>query len=238
MNDLEAYFNQNTGKLIHKWMHYFEIYDRHLSRFRGKPINILEFGVFQGGSLQMWKHYFGPQARIYGVDINPQCKQLEEDGIQIHIGDQGDRPFLRSLAQTLPAIDILIDDGGHTMLQQTRTFEELFPIMSPHGVYVCEDLHTSYWRDWGGGYRRKGTFIEYSKNLVDALNAWHSQQPRRFVVSNFTRCAHSLHYYDSVLVIERRPMEPPVHRKTGSAQIAPAAPAQKRSWLRRLKRAT
>ena len=236
MNDLETYFNRNTGKLIHKWMHYFEIYDRHLSRFRGQPVNILEFGVFQGGSLQMWRHYFGTQARIHGVDINPDCKQLEEEGIRIHIGDQGDRAFLRSLAKLLPAIDILIDDGGHTMQQQIRTFEELFPIMSPQGVYVCEDLHTSYWRDWGGGYQRKGTFIEYSKNLIDALNAWHSQQPRRFQVSDFTRCAHSMHYYDSVLVIERRPMQPPVHRKTGTAQITSAAPTQKRGWMRKLTR--
>jgi len=76
-NDLEKYFNQNTGRLIHKWNHYFEIYDRHLSKFRGKQPTILEFGVSHGGSLQMWKDYFGESCKIYGVDINPESKQFE-----------------------------------------------------------------------------------------------------------------------------------------------------------------
>ncbi|MDH5538259.1 MAG: hypothetical protein OEY03_02535 [Rhizobacter sp.] len=123
MNDLEQFFDQHSGRLIDKWRHYFEIYDRHFSRFRGKPVNIVEFGVSQGGSMQMWRHYFGPEARLFGVDINLNCKQFEEPGVQIFIGDQGDRDFLRSLATTLPPIDILIDDGGHTMQQQIRTFE-------------------------------------------------------------------------------------------------------------------
>jgi hypothetical protein len=61
------------------------------------------------------------------VDINPNCKQFEEPGVRIEIGDQGDRVFLRTLAASLPPIDILIDDGGHTMRQQINTFEELFP---------------------------------------------------------------------------------------------------------------
>ena len=53
MNPLERYFRRNHGRLIHKWVHYFDIYDRHFSRFRGRPIVVLEFGVFHGGSLQM-----------------------------------------------------------------------------------------------------------------------------------------------------------------------------------------
>ncbi|HMH33204.1 MAG TPA: hypothetical protein VK543_09260, partial [Puia sp.] len=75
MNDLEKYFNSNTKRRIFKWHHYFEIYDRHFSRFRNKEINILEIGVLHGGSLQMWKEYFGPKAKIYGIDINPECKK-------------------------------------------------------------------------------------------------------------------------------------------------------------------
>ena len=70
-NDLEKYFTDNTGGLINKWKHYFEIYERHFSRFRGTEVNILEFGVSQGGSLQMWKEYFGPDCMVFGVDINP-----------------------------------------------------------------------------------------------------------------------------------------------------------------------
>jgi hypothetical protein len=217
MNDLERFFRHNTGRLIHKWHHYFEIYDRHFARFRGQPITLVEFGVSQGGSLRMWRDYFGPQVRIVGVDINPNCKRFEEPGVRIEIGDQGDRAFLRRLAASLPQVDILIDDGGHTMQQQIRTFEELFAKVAPTGVYLVEDLHTSYWSQWGGGVRRRGTFIEYSKDFIDRIHAWHSRDPRRLPVSDFTRSVHSLHYYDSVLVIEKRPLQPPTHERIGEA---------------------
>jgi len=231
MNDLEKYFTENTGRLIHKWQHYFEIYDRHFARFRGTEVHVVEFGVSQGGSLQMWKNYFGPKAKFYGVDINPHCQQMAEAQVEIFIGDQGDRKFLKSLAARIPRIDILIDDGGHTMAQQINTFEELFPLVDPHGVYLCEDLHTSYWSDWGGGHRKAGTFIEYSKNFIDQLNAWHSQQPRRLKVNELTQSVHSLHYYDSILVMEKRPMEKPTHRRTGT-QTIPDYQTTKSLWHR------
>ncbi len=225
MNDLEEYFTKNTGRLIHKWRHYFEIYDRHFSRFRGTNVHILEFGVSHGGSLQMWRHYFGSKVKIYGVDINPQCKGLEEDQIEIIIGDQEDRAFLRSLITRIPKIDILLDDGGHTMAQQTITFEELFPHVDGNGVYLCEDLHTSYWPEYGGGCQKPGTFLEFSKGLIDQINAWHSVDKDRLAPTSFTRSAHSLHYYDSVLVIEKRPITKPFHLKTGTPTVRRYFPA-------------
>ena len=219
MNDLERYFEQNTGRLIHKWRHYFEIYDRHFARFRGQAPHVVEFGVSQGGSLHLWKDYFGAGVKLYGVDINPHCKQFEEDGVEIFIGDQEDRGFLRSLGERIPKIDILIDDGGHTMGQQIATFEELFPRIDANGVYLCEDMHTSYWPDWGGGHRKQGTFVEYTKRLIDQLNAWHSMEPKTFAVDDFSRSAYSMHFYDSVLAIEKRPVPPPSHARTGTASI-------------------
>ena len=232
MNDFESYVRGNTDRQLIKWMHYLEIYERHLSVFRSKAVHILEIGVGEGGSLQMWKKYFGPGARVYGVDINPNCKMVEEEQIRVFIGDQGDRAFLRSLTGELPRIDVVIDDGGHHMGQQIIAFEELFPRLADGGIYLCEDLHTSYWRKFGGGYRRRGTFIEYAKGLVDGLNAWYSKQPRRFSVDDFTRSAHSMHFYDSIVVIERRPMVPPHDEMTGGpATISldlPAAPVLQR----------
>jgi len=97
MNDLEKYFRENDKRLIHKWVHYFDVYDRHFSRFRNKEIVILEIGVSQGGSLQMWKNYFGEKAKIFGIDIDPRCKDLEEDNIKIFIGSQSDRNFLKDV---------------------------------------------------------------------------------------------------------------------------------------------
>jgi hypothetical protein len=224
MNELERYFLNNPGRVIHKWKHYFEIYERHFARYRGRPVNIVEIGVFKGGSLQMWKHYFGPQARIVGIDIDPACAVFAEEQVEILIGSQEDRQFLQSVKERVPVIDILIDDGGHRMRQQIVTFEELFPHVAADGVFLCEDLHTSYWDGYGGGYRRPDTFIEYSKSFIDYIHAWHARPRARKVwqlsapelsISDFTRTAHSLHFYDSVLVIEKRPMQPPTDSKTG-----------------------
>ena len=221
MNDIEKYFKENTELSIHKWQHYFDIYDRHFSRYRGTDVHIVEFGVSEGGSLQMWKNYFGPDCKIYGVDINPYCKELEEDRIKIFIGDQEDRGFLRLLAKDIPRIDILIDDGGHRMQQQINTFEELFPYIDDNGVYFCEDMHTSYWKGWGGGgYRKKGTFIEYS-------NAWHSQTPK-LEVSDFTKSARSVHFYDSIVVVEKDIVEKPFHIRSGEEKIAQYNPPRNR----------
>ena len=234
MNDLEYYFKNNNQRLIHKWQHYFEIYDRHFSRFRGKEIVLLEIGVSQGGSLQMWKNYFGSKARIYGLDINPKCKSLEEENIEIFIGSQSDREFLKKVKSKIPAIDILIDDGGHTMKQQIISFEELYDHIKPTGIYLCEDLSTSYWLAYGGGFKRRGTFIEYSKNFIDYMNAYHSEQ-KSLRVNSFTKSTHSLHYYDSVLVIEKRDMRPPVDLKTGTVSFEHPATAKDKSMFTRLK---
>jgi len=233
MNDLERFFTENKGRLIDKWSHYFEIYDRHLSRFRGTDVHVVEFGVSHGGSLQMWKEYFGPDARIYGVDVNPHCKTLEEEQIEIIIGDQEDREFLRSLADQLPRIDILIDDGGHTMQQQINTYEEFFYKIDRNGVYICEDTHTSYWPRWYGGNQQRGTFIEYSKDFIDCIHAWHSKT-NRLRVTGFTESVHSLHYYDSILVVEKRPVEKPFPVQTGTPTVPHFRPPA--SFGKRLKR--
>lgn len=225
MNNLEKYFRANNDRQIHKWIHYFDIYDRHFSGFRNKKVTILEIGVFQGGSLQMWKNYFGDQATIYGIDINPECKNLEEENISIFIGSQSDRNFLKSVKQQIPKIDILIDDGGHTMSQQIITFEELFDHVSDDGIYLCEDLMTSYWLKYGGGLKRRGTFIEYSKNFIDFLHGYHSVQ-KNFGVSSFTKSVDSIHYYDGIIVIEKKIRTEPVHEKTGKLSYEIPEPAK------------
>jgi hypothetical protein len=101
------------------------------------------------------------------------------------------------------------------MAQQITSFEELYPHIQPHGVYLCEDLHTSYYPPYGGGYRKDGTFIQYATRLVDQLHAWYSTEPDRFRVDEITRSTHGLHFYDSVLVVEKRPIAEPTASKTG-----------------------
>jgi hypothetical protein len=133
--NFEALFRHHAGRRVDKWYHYFEIYDRHFSRFRGEPIRVLEIGVDHGGSLQLWKQYFGAYAQIVGLDIDPRCKQYEENQIGIKIGNQADVALLKSLG----GFDIVIDDGSHRLQDQLASFEALWP--STRGVYLIEDCH-------------------------------------------------------------------------------------------------
>jgi cephalosporin hydroxylase len=206
-NPLEDYFYHNRKQIIHKWTHYFDIYHRYFSSFVGKECVILEIGVAQGGSLQMWKHYFGEKARIFGIDILPECKQFEEDQIEIFIGSQSDREFLKELKTKIPKIDILIDDGGHLMDQQIIAFQEFYGHISENGIYLCEDTQTSYWPDYGGGWKKSGTFIEFAKNLIDELHAFHLTEKDNSS-TDFTKTANSVHFYDGIVLIEKKRREP------------------------------
>jgi len=216
-NKLEKYFYKNKGRQIYKWAHYFEIYDRHFKQYRRRPVTVVEFGVLHGGSLQMWKKYFGRRARIIGVDFNPRCKELEEKQIEIFIGDQADRNFLRKLRKEIGPVDIVIDDGGHTMEQQIATFEEMWPALGNGGKYLIEDLHTSYWKLYGGGYQKRSTFIAFAKNLIDQLNAWHARgtDKKRFKVDKYTKSIKAMHVYSSVIVFDKGVVVRPHDEKRG-----------------------
>ncbi len=194
-------FLTNEQRLIHKWKHYFPIYESHFKRFVNRDVVILEIGCGQGGSLQLWKRYLGPHARIIGIDINPDCTAFEEDQISIRIGDQSDKTFLAKLVEEFGPFDIVLDDGSHVMSHIKASFEELYPHIVRNGIYLVEDLHTAYWDEYGGGLRRKGSFIEYCKDLIDELNADHSRNV--LASTEFTNSTHSMHFYDSVVVFEK-----------------------------------
>lgn len=198
---LWAEFLTNEGRQIHKWTHYFPIYERHFSPFVNRTVTFIEIGVFKGGSLQLWKRYLGPFARIVGIDINPKCKALEEDQISIRIGDQSDPKFPQQVIDEFGAPDVVLDDGSHMMSHIVASFKFLYPRMSKNGVYMVEDLHTAYWDEFEGGLRREGSFIEQAKGLIDELNADH---PRGAVpVSEFSKTTMSMHFYDSIIAFER-----------------------------------
>ena len=234
-SQFEKIFQEHKGNIIHKWQHYFEIYERHFQRYKNKKVVILEIGVYRGGSLEMWRKFFGPQCEIIGVDINPLCKRFEDEKTKIFIGSQDDREFLRELKSEISKVDILIDDGGHMMDQLKITFEELYDCVAEDGVYLVEDLHTCYWPAYEGGYKRKNSFIEYCKDLVDQLNAWHSQQ-KHFKRTSFTAATHSMHFYDSVVVFEKRKMKKPFHLLSGlqdDKEII-SEPPKIRSWWKKI----
>jgi cephalosporin hydroxylase len=182
------------------------IYERHFCRFRNQPLTFLEIGVFKGGSLQLWKQYFGPFARVIGLDIDPSCKAVEEDQIAVRIGNQGDTAFLQSVIDEFGAPDIVIDDGSHRMNDISASFAFLYPRTDRNGVYLVEDLHCAYWPQYGGGFKHPESFIEKCKSLIDEINADHTRGA--VAASDFSRTTLSLHVYDSVVVFERGRHDP------------------------------
>jgi hypothetical protein len=204
------FFFSPSHRIIHKWDHYFNIYERHFKKFADKgPVNILEIGIYKGGSIEMWIDYLGKDnCNIYAIDINPECKILETlfDNVKIFIGDQADKNFLMDVKNQIPELDIIIDDGGHTMEQQINTFEVMYDHVKPDGVFLCEDVHTSYWEEYGGGYKRPGSFIEYIKNYIDKLYTYYSRESG-LQSDKYSQTMDSLHFYDSIVIIEKLMME-------------------------------
>jgi SAM-dependent methyltransferase len=198
-NDLQRYFDAvQSGPGIFKWRHYFEIYDRHFEKFINKEVHILEIGIYGGGSLGMWKAYFGPRCRVYGVDILEACRAYEGDGVEVFIGDQADRTFWKRFKEKVPNLDIIVDDGGHQVSQQVPTLEEMLPHLRPGGVYLCEDIHGAF-----------NAFNFYVSGLPCKLSAFTlvEQTDKRRLVSEataFQSAVHSIHMYPFVVVIERR----------------------------------
>ena len=195
-NPLLDFFDSYTvGPGIWKWKHYFDVYHRHLHRFVGTDAVVAEIGVFSGGSMMMWRNYFGPQARIHGIDLDPATKSYEVDGVTIHVGDQESRGFWRTFRQSVPRLDVLIDDGGHSPQQQRVSIEEILPHLAPGGVYICEDIV--------GGIN---DFSAYVGGLVSSLNdcvANHSPTELRFTATSFQRGVCSIHCYPYMVVVER-----------------------------------
>ena len=217
---LHRYFLNNPGKRLHKWTHYFDIYERHFERFRGKTPTVLEIGVMGGGSLQMWKAYFGPGCKVIGIDVDPACKQHEGEGVEIFIGSQDDPATINAMLAKYPTIDVVIDDGSHLSPHMIATFQMLYDHVSPNGVYLVEDTHTNYWLYLGfqGGPKKPGTFVEFCKDKVDEIGAATSQGSVK--VSPFTMSTNSMTFYDSVVVFEKRPQSnrqaPITHRMGGT----------------------
>ena len=206
MNKFEDHFyNQPKTYQSHKWTNYFEIYDKHFSRFQGKNPTVLEVGVKRGGSLEMWNYYFDGQCKIYGIDVNMHCLQIRIPNVEVIMGDQGSVDFWDRMKSYLPKIDIFIDDGSHHSSHQITTFDCMYDHISDDGIYLCEDVHCSYRGRYGGGLRDPRSFIEYTKLLIDKLNARHHRPIKESF--DFVEKTYSMTFYDNVVVIEKRKNE-------------------------------
>jgi hypothetical protein len=196
----ESYMTSKYSSIKHT--SYFHVYENLLTPFRGKDITFVEVGVYNGGSLFMWRDFFGPKARIIGVEFNPDAKHWESEGFEIHIGDQSDANFWRDFYTKVGPVDVVLDDGGHSNAQQIVTVAESVAHINDGGMIVVEDTHASYLAQFGNP--SKYSFMNYAFDVVHSIN-------NRFPLvksSNNLLSAHvsSVQFYDSIVSfhIDRR----------------------------------
>lgn len=178
---------------------YFQTYEDLFGKYTNKNITFVEIGVLHGGSLFMWREYFGPKARIIGIDLNPKALELEKQGFEIFIGSQSDKKFWKDFYSKVGSIDILLDDGGHSNDQQIVTLAESLDNINDGGLLVTEDVHTSYFKKFGNP--SKFSFINYSKYLIDVINS-------RFIETKikttniFRKKIYSITHFNSIVAIK------------------------------------
>ncbi len=192
---------------------YTEIYARYFAPFKEQPIKFLEIGINTGKSVKLWEDYF-KNAELHFIDITLQNVEYVSQRSYYHLADQASSyDLLKFIEKTGGDFDVILDDGGHTMLQQIMSFKYLFPQVKSGGLYIIEDLNTSYWEAFGGGSHPKTT-INFLKMLIDEVNfvgvrtgcASHLNiDPSIKKDLNLYRTQiESIHFYDSVAIIIKR----------------------------------
>ena len=190
-------FNSSKNRSI-KWKKYFSIYEMLFKEYKDKKITFVEIGVLDGGSLEIWKKYFGTESRIIGIDNNPECKKLENNDFEIYIGSQSDPLFWSKFYKKIGKVDIILDDGGHTNDQQIITLTESVKNINDGGLHVVEDVHSSYQKHYGNPY--KYSFINFSKKTIDDIN---STFPN---IKNFkyslNKSIYSVEFFESIVAFK------------------------------------
>jgi hypothetical protein len=164
----------NTDKVTHHG--YDRFYSRYLDGLRSSATGMLEIGIYYQNSILLWKKYF-EGAHIYGVDIDE--KKIDDDRVTVFKGDQSNIDSLNNIVSSVRhPIQFIIDDGSHVPEHQILTFNIFFEkLLEPGGVYIVEDIETSYWSHGGlygyytnYGYRHPNSFIEKVKPIIDKIN--------------------------------------------------------------------
>jgi glycosyltransferase involved in cell wall biosynthesis/predicted SAM-dependent methyltransferase/cephalosporin hydroxylase len=172
---LAELYETHTGKVSDKWSLYLTEYDRIFSPYRDEPIRLLEIGIQNGGSLEIWSKYFGYATKLVGCDINPDCVNLtyEDQRVSVVIGDANRTDVHAQILDRASSFDIIIDDGSHTSADIIKSFTLFFPKLTDGGIFVAEDLHCSYWSEFEGGLFNPYSSMAFFKRLSDVLNYQH-----------------------------------------------------------------
>ncbi|MDG2375377.1 MAG: hypothetical protein P8M18_03405 [Woeseiaceae bacterium] len=213
-NELFRIFSADTD--VHKWHHYFNIYERHFSRYRDQPIRMLEIGVFRGGSLRMWKEYFHPDSTIVGIDVDRSCAahEIADRDVYVRIGSQADPNFLAAVNGEFGPFDIILDDGSHKTHHQIISFGALFrESLKNGGCYMVEDMHTNYWIKHVDSPE---TFIDVSKQMIDMIHEpyfdrkethFRHKHPDAVTEMDLTYLSanlDSISFHDSIVVFDKK----------------------------------
>jgi Methyltransferase domain len=220
IGDLLDIFVQTEGEGVDKWHHYLPLYDRYFRPWRNRPLRFLEIGVYKGGSLQMWRKYFGHEAVIFGIDIDPTCARFDGEAGHVRIGSQSDPGFLNAVVDEMGGVDLVLDDGSHRMPDIEASLAALFPRLSTGGIYVIEDLHTAYWKQYGGGPKAQSNFFNSIRSMVDDMHHWYHESGVQRVAT--AGSLTGLHVHDSMVILEKGAMHRPVRSLVGG-QVEAAA---------------
>lgn len=168
LNNIAKFYGTDKSSEIHN---YCEKYEKYFPFDRLEPIKILEIGVWDGKSLLTWKDYF-PNSTVVGIDIMEKCSEYTDPfkNIWVEIGSQNDAEFLTNIVNKWGSFDMILDDGSHMNDDVIFSFKNLINSVKTGGIYVVEDVGCSYWKDYGGGYKKENTMVEYFKNLIDEVN--------------------------------------------------------------------
>jgi GT2 family glycosyltransferase len=175
MDSLEQLYRKNEQKTTDRWLHYLECYQSRFEVYLNRPLRLLEIGIQNGGSLDVWAHFFPNATHLIGCDINPLCKNLlyKDPRISVILGDANQEEVSKRIANISPTFDLIIDDGSHVSSDIIRSFIKYFEILEHGGLYVIEDLHCSYWKSYEGGLYEPTSAMAFLKRLVDIVNYEH-----------------------------------------------------------------
>ncbi len=199
---------------------YTKVYAFYFDSIKDAKLNFMEIGVQRGYSVCLWENYF-KNANLHFIDISYQLLSYNPKRAFLHTADQSNPDQLTAVADQIQGgLDIIIDDGGHLMDQQITSFKALFPYLNSGGIYIIEDLHTSYWASCGGGgypghprYSAQSA-TEFLKTLIDDVNfvgartgcANHDRDLRGIdsELNEYRKQILSMTFYDSLCVIIKR----------------------------------
>lgn len=218
-------FKAHNGKVSDKWESYLGVYDSVLSSIEIPIETVLEIGVQNGGSLEVWAKVAPEAKAILGIDVNPLCGDLEfaDSRIRVAVTDGSQASLLKAATELGQQLSIIVDDASHVSRDIIENFISLWPLLAPGGKFIIEDLATSYWHTYGGGLTKRNAAMEFLKKLTDVVNSehWVAEKPLGKFLRNgqvqvsdvflsSVREVESLEFRNSMCVITKRKTEYPI----------------------------